>query len=151
MDKLKNFIENLKEVDLFDINWSNFLTKDSLLDTNPSNVFIYEQWGYVLFFLSFAFGLFAFVFISKKFFGKKPLYRLIRKVSFAWISNSIFLLFYILMRTNGIRLFSARVVLLIILCIFPLLIVYSIIYFTLFLPRRMRKFEEARERTKYQR
>jgi len=149
MDKINNFISNLKNVNPFDLDYSQFVKPAYLFETNIEGNFIYEQWFYLIFLVNFIIGLSVFFLISKKFFSVKPKYRFFRKFSFAWISNSIMLLLYALFRSENIRFFSMRIFMVLILLGFIVIFVYAIIYWISILPKKMKAFEEAKMRSKY--
>lgn len=151
MDKVNNFIENLKQVDLTKIDWGALLDWEYITDPNPKKQFIYEQWIYVIVLLHILLSVVCFAFISKKLFQNKPKYRFIRKVSFLWFANTIFLLLYNLLRSEGVSLLSMRLFLVLILVSYIGIFIYSIVYWLKFLPKRMKKYSEAKLRDKYAR
>ena len=151
MQNLKNFWENLKNNSLSNINWSKFFSKEYLFEKNPSGVFVYEQWIYIIFLINFLLGVAVFSFFSKKFYEARPKYRLIRRVSFLWISNSILLLGYNLFRTSEIVVLSIRFVMLLIFSFYLFLIIYFVLYYLFVIPRQMKKFLDARLRAEYKR
>ena len=82
MDKVNNFIENLKQNDLREIDLSRLLEWKYLIEVTPTKHFIYEQWIYVFVLINLILAGIGFIFLSKRFFIVKPKYRLIRKISF---------------------------------------------------------------------
>ncbi|MFC1780225.1 hypothetical protein ACFLY9_00820 [Patescibacteria group bacterium] len=149
MDKLNNFIDNLKQVDLTDIDWTSITNWSYLTDRKPSEVFIYEQWIYVIVLLNLVFSAICFSFVARTFIKQKPKYRFVRKISFLWLSNTIFLLLYNLLRSEGVYFLSMRLFLVIILCFFLFIIIYTVIYWIVKIPKKMDKFENAKLRNKY--
>jgi len=149
MDKVNNFIENLKQNSLRDIDLSLLLEKDYILDMNPTKHFIYEQWIYVIVLINLMIAGIGFIFISKKFLPKRPIYRFIRKVSFFWFCNTIFLLFYNLVRSEGVSLLSMRVFLVIFLISYFGIILYAVYYYFFSMAKELDKFNKAKLRDKY--
>lgn len=151
MDKLENFINNLKQVNLFHINLNLLRNWDYLTDTQPSKYFIYEQWIYVITLVSIIFSISAFRLAGKIFAEARPKYFLLRRVSFIWFSNTIFLLLYNLFRSQGVSFLSMRLFLVLIILVYGVVILYAFWYWLVRLPKRMKKFHEAKLRSKFQR
>ncbi len=149
MEKLNNFINNLRQVKLSDINLKQLTDLDYLLDRNPTEIFIYEQWIYVFVLANIFFSMIGFIYVSKLFFDSKPKYRFIRKISFFWFSNTLFLLLYNLIRSEGVRFLSMRLFLVLIPLAYLGIIIYTLIYRIFYLPGRLKKFKEAKLRDKY--
>jgi len=149
MEKVENFLENLKQVDLTKIDWQALLSWDYLTDPNPKKHFIYEQWIYVIALLNLIFAVIIFRFVGNKFFTCKPKYRLIRKTAFLWFVDTIFLLLYNLLRSEGVSFLSMRLFLIIIISAYLGIAIYLLVCWIKFLPKRIEKFNEARLRDKY--
>jgi hypothetical protein len=151
MDKFNNFINNLKQVDLKGIDWTNLFNWSYLIDKSPSEVFIYEQWIYVIVLLNLIFSAICFTIIARKFLEQRPKYKFVRKISFLWFSNTIFFLLYNLLRSEGVYFLSMRLFLVIILFFFVVVMVYTVFYWIVQIPKKMDKFEDAKMRNKYTR
>ena len=150
-EKLDNFINNLKQVDFTKIDFSKLFDWEYLTDPYPSEGFIYEQWIYVIVLLNLFLSIAGFQFFAKRFFENKPMWRLIRKICFLWLSNSIFLLLYNLLRVEGIRFLSMRLFLVLIIFAYILILLYALFYWRVILPKRMDRFKKAKLREKYTR
>lgn len=149
MDKLNNFIENLKQNSPKDIDFSLLFDWEYLTDPNPTSIFIYEQWIYVVVLVNIIISVLCFKLVADRFIREKPKYRFVRKVSFLWFVNTLLLLLYNLMRAEGIRLLSMRILLVVIIILYLIILIYFLIYWILFLPKQMEKFNNARIRNKY--
>lgn len=149
MDKINNFLENLKQVDLSGIDLSVFLDWKSLTDPYPGSVFIYEQWIYVVVLVNIIVSVIIFAIIANRFYRLRPKYHLLKRISFLWFTNSIFLLLYNIIRSEGVRFLSMRLFLLLILLFYPAIILYAIVYWILYLPARLEQFKKAQIRDKY--
>ncbi|MBN2015396.1 hypothetical protein JW766_01035 [Candidatus Dojkabacteria bacterium] len=149
MDKINNFLENLRQNELSNIDWSLLFDWEYLTDPNPTKVFIYEQWIYVIVLVNLFLSTLTFITIARKFYEVKPRFRFIRKVSFLWFTNTIFLLFYNLVRSEGVKFLSMRLFLMAIICGYIVVLLYAVGYWVLRLPKQLEKFEEARLRSKY--
>lgn len=149
MTRLNNFLNNLKQVNLFNIDFKSLMNWKYLTDPNPSRVFIYEQWIYIVFLVNLILGVLGFTLLANRFLGIKPRYRFIRRISFMWISNSILLLFYDLLRSQGVTFLSMRLFLVLIIALYLVLVIYALLFILLILPKRISKFNEAKLRDKY--
>jgi hypothetical protein len=150
MEKLENFLNNLKQVDLFAINFRLLADWSYLTDTQPSKYFVYEQWIYVIVLFNIIFAASVFKFAAKLFINSLPKYYLVKRIAFAWIVNSIFLLLYNLFRSQGVSFLSMRLFLVLVCLGYPIIIGYALWYWVVRLPRRMKKFHEAKLRSKYE-
>ena len=149
METLNNFLENLKQNKLSDIDWSLLLNWKYLTEKNPSELFIYEQWLYVIVLLNIILSVVGFTALAKLFIQAKPKYRFVRKVSFLWFTNTVFLLLYNLLRSEGVGLLSMRLILLIIGIAYLAILIYIPVYWIAILPKRMKEYENAKLRDKY--
>jgi hypothetical protein len=148
-EKIDNFIQNLELERLRQIEWSNLLNWDYLTDPAPSEIFIYEQWLYIIILINFIIGLVFFTFVSRLVFEQKPKYSLIRRVSFIWIANTVFLLGYNLIRSEGVAFLSMRLFLVLLFSVYLVIVLYFIYYYFFLLPGRLEEFNQARLRDKY--
>ncbi len=149
MDRLQNFIKNLKQNDITQIEFYKLLEAEYLTDKNPSKVFYYEQWGYVFILFSIILSVVVFKFISFRFFDQKPKYEYLRKASFIWLVNTIFLLLHVLFRVGGVKFLSMRLFLVLILIGYLLILLYSVLWYFIKLPKRMKEFRKAKVRNRY--
>lgn len=149
MDKINNFIENLKQVNLCKIDWALLFDWEYITDPTPTKVFIYEQWIYIIVLINLMIAVICFTFIANVVFDCKPKYRFIRKISFLWFSDTLFLLLYNLLRSEGVSFLSMRLFLVLIVIAYFVILLYIPVYLILFLPKRLRRFEEAKLRDKY--
>ncbi|MBU0975668.1 MAG: hypothetical protein ABIE03_07705 [Patescibacteria group bacterium] len=149
MDKINNFIDNLRQVDLKQVDWGSVLNWEYLTDRNPTKTFIYEQWIYFLVLVFIILAVLGFKFVSKLYEDEGPKYRFVRKISFLWFTNSIFLLLYNLIRSEGVSFLSMRIFLAMFLLVYVVLLIYIQIYIFFALPGRMTAFRDAKLRDKY--
>jgi hypothetical protein len=149
MEKINNFLENLKQVDLREVDLSVFLDWESLTEPYPGSAFIYEQWIYVVVLVNIVISVIIFAIIANRFYKIRPKYHFLRRISFLWFTNSIFLLLYNIIRSEGVRFLSMRLFLLLILLIYPGIILYVIVYWIFYLPARLEQFKKAQLRDKY--
>lgn len=149
MDKVNNFINNLKQVNLSKIDFAQLLDWDYLTDTSPTKVFIYEQWIYVIVLINLFLSVVGFTYISNRFLDCKPKYRFIRKVAFLWFSNTLFLLLYNLLRSEGVSVLSMRLILVVVLIAYFIILLYIPIFFIFSLPKKLERFEKAKLRDEY--
>jgi energy-coupling factor transporter transmembrane protein EcfT len=149
MDKANNFLENLKQNKLTDIDWSSFFSWEYLTDPSPSEVFLYEQWIYVVVLLNLTLFVIFFRFVSRFFVDKKPKFRFVKRISFMWLINTILLLFYNIVRTEGVKFLAMRLFLLIILFGYIGIFIYALFYCIRLLPSRMDSYKQAKIRSKY--
>ncbi|MDD3647196.1 MAG: hypothetical protein PHS44_01720 [Candidatus Dojkabacteria bacterium] len=149
MEKANNFIENLKQVDLSEIDWGIIFDWNYLTDKSPENSFIFEQWLYVFVLIFMLTAVIGFKFISKLYKSEGPKYRFVRKVSFLWFANSVFMLLYTLIRSEGVSFLSMRLFLVIFLILYVIILIYIPVYIFLVLPKRMVAFRDAKLRDKY--
>lgn len=149
MEKLRNFIQNLQQVSLKDIDWSVLSDWEYLTEKSPNDVFIYEQWIYVFVLISFFLSIISFRFIAGLYLEEKPKYRFVRKVAFMWFVNTILVLLYNLLRAEGVEFLSMRIFLAIFSFAYILILLYIPVYIVRILPKRMKRFREARTRDKY--
>lgn len=149
MDKVNNFLENLGQNKLSDIDWGLFFNWKYLTDSSPSEVFIYEQWVYVCVLVNLILFVIFFRFVSRIFIEQKPKYRLVKRVSFMWLINTVLLLFYNIVRTQGVKFLAMRLFLLIILFSYVGILFYALFYGVKLLPSRMDSYKQAKIRSKY--
>jgi hypothetical protein len=151
MEKLNNFMKNLQVDTLRNIELSSLFDLKYLTDLNPSGNFIYEQWIYFIVLINLTLSLLVFFVFSKMFFSIKPIYKFVRKMSFIWFTNTIFLLFYNLVRVEGVSMLSMRLILVLIILAYILIIIYTIFYYFFRLPKKIRDYNTAKIRNKYMR
>lgn len=149
MEKLENFIKNLNQNKLTDLELSKLLDWSYLTDPSPSRYFFYEQWIYVFVLVNLILAVICFQLVASKFFQWKPKYRLVRRIAFWWILNTILLLLYSLLRAEGVSFLSMRLFLVLILFAYIGIVAYTLAYWFLRLPKKMKKFNEARQRDRY--
>lgn len=151
MEKVNNFLENLKLNKLTDIDFAKLCDWKYLTDPTPPQQFFYEQWIYVIVLFNLFLSITVFQFVSKRFFECKPKYRMIRRVAFCWLSNTILLLLYNLLRVERVSFLSMRLLLVIILVAYVGIILYALAYWVFRLPKKVESFQKARLRQKYMR
>jgi hypothetical protein len=148
-DKLNNFLENLKQNRLSEIDFSKLFDWAYLTDPTPPKNFIYEQWIYVIVLLNLFLSIVGFQYCSKIFFESRPKYRLIRRLAFWWLVNTIFLLLYNLLRVEAVKFLSMRLFLVAIIFLYLVILVYFLCSWTLVLPKQLERFNEAKLRERY--
>lgn len=151
MEKINNFVDNLKQVSLSEIDWSKLTDWEYLTQRYPTKIFIYEQWIYVIVLVNIFLSFIIFRFIAAKFFNQKPKFRFIRRISFLWFTNTILLLLYNIIRSEGVVFLSMRIFLILILILYFLILIYAVFYAFFMLPRKMQEFKKARIRDRYKR
>lgn len=151
MDKLNNFIENLKQNDIRKIDLKVLFDWNYLTDMNPTKHFIYEQWIYVFVLINLVLSGLGFIFISKRFYAIRPKYRFIQKITFLWFTNTMLLLFYNLVRSEGVSFLSMRLFLIIILIAYLGILIYGVSFYILKMPKKLENFHNAKIRDRYNR
>jgi len=149
MDKINNFIENLKQNDLREIDLKVLSNWSYLTDMNPTKFFIYEQWIYVIVLINLMVSGLGFFFVSKRFYDIRPKYRFIRKISFLWFSNTMLLLFYDLVRSEGVSFLSMRLILVIISIMYIGIFIHALYFYIFKMPKKLEKYRDAKIRDKY--
>lgn len=151
MEKLENFVQNLRQVNPLAIDWGKLLNWDYLTDPNPNKSFIFEQWIYVIVLMNMFLAIIAFKVANRIFADLLPKRVFVKRISFLWLGNTVFLLLYNLFRSQGVALLSMRIFVVIIVAMYIGILLYGFGYWLLYMPKRMEKFHQARVRNKYQR
>jgi hypothetical protein len=146
---MNKFISNLKQVNPLSIDLKALFRKEYLVELSPGSSFLFEQWVYVFVIINLLLIIGVFVFISKGIHLARPQYKFLKRISVFWVINTVFLFFYNLFRTGGVRFFSMRLFLLIIFVVYIGIILYGIGYYFFCLPKVLKKYLEIKEREKY--
>ena len=151
LEKFQNFTKNLDFERILELDMSKLFEWEYLTDKTPRSSFVYEQWIYIIVLVNLFLSLFVFRYLSFSLFQSGPKYKLSRKISFLWFSNTIFLLLYTILRVEGVAFLSMRLWLVIIISGFGFMILYSIFFIIFKLPGKMREYKAAKIRDKYKR
>ncbi len=148
-EKLSNFIQNLDFGRLSSIDLQKLFNWRYLTEVQPTPSFFFEQWIYVFVIVNWLISIIGFKLIANLFAKVRPKERLIKKISFMWFSNSVFLLLYNLIRVGGVRFFSMRLILILILFSYIIILAYGVFYWAFKLPDDIERFNEEKIRDKY--
>jgi hypothetical protein len=115
-------------------------------DVGADYSFVLES--YILAGITFLIGLLIIVVLARKFEENKPKYELVSRTGFVQIVISAYFALSILIRTSGGVVYS-RLFMYLSLTLEILLIIYVPLYVLLLLPKRIERYEKARQRVKY--
>ena len=146
---MNKFLSNLKQVNPLSIDFKNLFRKEYLIELSPGSSFLFEQWLYVFVVVNLLLIIGIFFFISKGIRLARPQYKFIQRICIFWVINTVFLFFYNLFRTGGVRFFSMRLFVLTIFVGYIGIILYGIWYYFFCLPKVLKKYLETKEREKY--
>lgn len=145
---MKNFLENIKFRNLSEISVSSNLNSAYFTNLYPSRDFTFKEWFYLFSVVNIVISFFAIIILAKiKLL--KPVKRLLKKIFVYWMINSFFVSIYTLFRTQGVKVLSSRMVLLIILLCYVFIVIYGIIYKFTKLKKDVERYNEAVLRNKY--
>ncbi len=130
-----------------DISFSKIFNFERIFDLSPGSEFYFEKSFLTLFGIIFLLGLiFSLIASKEKNILNKKIYRKFSKTMY-WISLTGFL--YIFLRKENVYLFSARVLLALIIFIFICRLVYLSLYLFKKHPQKIKKHEQKKELEKY--
>jgi hypothetical protein len=149
MNSIKSFFEALTNIDWGTIHLSRLYDWQYLTVTEPPAEFQFAEWFVLISIILLILVLVYFFYIKDKLSLVKPKLKIISNVVVAYAVNTLIVMLYVFFRTQEIAGAAMRLILLILLIVYLLILVYALIDWLLFLPKKIKSYYAAQTRDKY--